>query len=94
MNVFVGIGKISELHFKDKIMKFCFAVQEDKPCKVPCVVFDPSADYIRRLEDYQQRGQLIWLHGRVSSFELELKGYRIARKIEVMTYAKGIQPIG
>jgi hypothetical protein len=92
MNSFIGIGKIADTSLKGKVFKFNLALQKEKPCFVPCVIFnatDEEKDFVDRIET---TNQLVWLQGRINSYEFEYQE-RTIRKIQVVTYAKSIRPI-
>ncbi len=92
MNTFIGIGKIVEPTVNGRVLKFALAVQQEKPCHVPCLLFDPTDEVKELVEQLQAKKQTVWLQGRLSSYEFEHKG-RTIRKIEVVTYAGGIRTI-
>ena len=92
MNTFVGIGKIVDVNQNGKVLKFSLAVQQEKPCYVPCVLFDPDDKVKKFMDDLQTKEQTVWLQGRISSHEFEYQGKTI-RKIEVVSYPNGIRII-
>ena len=92
MNIFAGIGKICEVHLNSKVLKFTLSVKQEKPCLVPCVLFDTSDDVVRFLEKLQSSGKTIWLQGRIASYEFEYNGKTI-RKVEIVSHPRNIKPI-
>ena len=92
MNVFIGIGKIIETYVNGRVLKFTLSINQEKPCLVPCFIFDPDDEVKRFVEQLQSSEQLISLQGRISSYEYEYQGKTI-RKIEVLTYAGNIKTI-
>ncbi len=92
MNSFIGIGRILDTSLNGKVMKFNLAIQQEKPCYVPCVLFGPTDEVKLLVEQLQTAQQIVWLQGRVASYEFEYQG-RTIRKIEVVTYANGIKTI-
>jgi len=92
MNIFAGIGRIIDANLSGKVLKFDLAILQEKPCYVPCVLFDPDDEVRKFVEQLQTREKVVWLQGRVSSYEFESQG-RTIRKIDVITYPKSIKPI-
>ena len=92
MNLFIGIGKIFAVYLNGRVLKFTLAVQQEKPCNVPCLIFDPSDEVREFAEHLQTAKQVVWLQGRVVSHEFEHRGKTI-RKIEVVTYPRNIKTI-
>jgi hypothetical protein len=92
MNSFIGIGKIADTSLNGRVLKFNLCVQQQKPCLVPCVLFDPTDEAKAFVDELQTGQQVVWLRGRVASYEFEYQG-RIIRKIQVVTYARSIKPI-
>lgn len=92
MNTFIGIGKINDTFVSGKVLKFNLAIEQGKPCFIPCVLFDTSDKVKNFIEQLQASDQVVWLQGRVSSYEYEYNGKTI-RKIEVVSYASSIKPI-
>jgi hypothetical protein len=92
MNIFAGVGRIIDVNQKGKILKFNLASEQGKPCFIPCVLFDTSDKVKNFIEQLQASNQVVWLQGRVSSYEYEYNG-RTIRKIEVVSYASSIKPI-
>ena len=84
MNLFIGIGKIFDVYLNGRVLKFSLAVQQEKPCNVPCLIFDPSDEVREFVEHLRTTKQVVWLQGRVASYEFENQGKTI-RKIEVIT---------
>ncbi len=92
MNTFIGIGRIVDSSLNGKVMKFDLAIQQEKPCLVPCVLFHPDDEVKEFVEQLQTKRQIVWLHGRVSIYEFEYQA-RTIRKIQVVAYPKSIKPI-
>ena len=92
MNIFAGIGRIIDANLSGKVLKFNLAILQEKPCYVPCVLFDPNEEVLKFIEQLQAREQVVSLQGRVSSYEFESHG-RTIRKIDVVTFPKSIRPI-
>jgi len=92
MNIFAGIGRIIDVEQPGKVLKFNLAEEQGKPCLIPCVLFDIGDEVKNFLEQLQTSGQVVWLQGRISSYEYEFKGKTI-RKIQVVSYASGIKPL-
>lgn len=91
MNLFVGIGKIIDVYENGRVLKFTLAIQQEKPCNVPCLIFDPNdeiKDFIKKIQGKSK----VWLQGKLSSFEFGNRGKTI-NQIEVITYQKAIKPI-
>jgi hypothetical protein len=92
MNLFIGIGKIFDVYLNGRVLKFTLAIQQEKPCNIPCLIFDPSDEVREFVEHLQTTKQIVWLQGRVASYEFENQGKTI-RKIEVITYPRSIKTI-
>ncbi len=92
MNIFAGVGKIIGVSLNGKVLKFNLAILQEKPCYVPCVLFDPNDEVMKFIEQLQAKGNVVSLQGRVSSYEFESNG-RTIRKIDIVTFPKSIRPI-
>lgn len=92
MNTFVGIGRIVDSSLNGRALKFTLQIQQEKPCYVPCLLFDPSDEVKEFVAQLQTTGQVVWLQGRIASYEFEYQGKTI-RKIEVVSYAGNIKTI-
>jgi hypothetical protein len=92
MNLFIGIGKIVDAYENGRVLKFTLSVQQEKPCNVPCLIFDPDSEVKRYISQAQTKHNVVWLQGRLSSYEFESRGKSV-RKIEVITYPKSIKLI-
>ena len=92
MNNFIGIGKIVDSAENGRVLKFDLAIQQQRPCFVPCILFDPTDEVKESVDQLQTKNQIVWLQGRVAMNEFEYLG-RTIRKIQVVTYANGIRPI-
>ena len=92
MNVFVGIGKITDVNMNGKVLKFTLAVNQEKPCYVPCLLFEPNDKVKEFVDQLQASEQVISLQGKVSSYDFEYQG-RTIRKIEVVTFPGNIKTI-
>ena len=92
MNNFIGIGKIVDSAENGRVLKFHLAIQQQRPCFVPCILFDPTDEVKESVDQLQTKQQVVWLQGRVAMNEFEYQG-RTIRKIQVVTYANGIRPI-
>jgi hypothetical protein len=92
MNCFIGIGTIGDAYEQGRVLKFTLSIQQEKPCHVPCLLFDPDSEIKRVISQIQTEHHVVWVHGRIASYEFESRGTSV-RKIEVITYAKGIKPI-
>ena len=92
MNNFIGIGKIVDSAENGRVLKFDLAIQQERPCFVPCILFDPTDEVKESVDQLQTKNRVVWLQGRVSMNEFEYQG-RTIRKIQVVTYANGIRPI-
>ena len=92
MNVFIGVGKITDVNFYDKITRFNLVTVHGKPCHIPCVIFGPDDEIKTFLEGSEASKEVVWLQGRLSSYEQE-NGNRIIRKMDVVTYPKSIRTL-
>ncbi len=92
MNNFTGIGKIVESYENGKVLKFNLAINQEKPCYVPCMLFDPNDEVKEFVQKTQASEQLVSLQGRIASYDFDYQGKTI-RKIDVVTYAGNINTI-
>jgi hypothetical protein len=92
MNVFIGVGIITDLNYNGKALKFKLNLLQDKPCAIPCILFDPSAEIKKSVEDIQAAEEAIWLQGKISYNEYEYKG-QPRKSFQILTYEKGIKAI-
>ncbi len=92
MNHFIGIGTISDAYLNGKVLRFILSVQQQKPAKIPCVIFTPTDEINDFINKLQTSKKLVSLKGKLSSYEFESKG-KARFKIDVVTYAKGIEQI-
>ena len=92
MNIFIGIGRLSDVKFYGKIIRFNLVTEHGKPCHIPCLIFDPGDEIKTSLEALETSREVVWLQGRLSSYELE-NGNRIIRKMDVVTYPKSIRTL-
>ena len=92
MNNFIGIGTIVDVDMNGKALKFNLSLQQDRPCVIPCIIFDPNNEIKELLAQSEATVQTVWLQGRIISNEYEFNG-KTVRKISVMTYPSNIRPI-
>jgi len=92
MNIFAGTGRIIDAEIKGKVLKFNLASEQGKPCFIPCVIFDFDADDKNYIEQLQTTKSIVWLKGRLASYDYEFNGKNI-RKVEVVSYASNIKPV-
>ena len=92
MNIFIGVGKISNVQLNGRIMKFNFAIKQEKTCNVPCVLFDPDEDFKKFIKELETFNCFVWLRGKAASYEFESQG-RTINKLEIVTYANSIKTI-
>ncbi len=92
MNQFIGIGTISDVYLNGKVLRFNLTIQQKKPATIPCVLFDPTDEINDFINSLQTSKKLVSLKGKLSSYEFESKG-KTRFKIDVVTYAKGIEQI-
>lgn len=92
MNLFIGVGKISNTYENGRVLKFTLSVQQERPCSVPCLIFDPDEHTKRVIEDLRVKGQTVWLQGRIASSEYENNGKSVSR-FAVITYPKSVKTI-
>ena len=92
MNVFIGIGKITDVNHYGKISKFNLVTEHGKPCHIPCVIFNPDDGVKKSIESLQSSKKVVWLQGRLSSYDFE-HGNRVIRKVDVLTHPKSIRII-
>jgi len=92
MNIFIGVGKICDVQVNGRIMKFNLAIKQEKPCNVPCVLFDPDDELRKSIEKFGTSKKIVWLKGRAATYEFESQG-RTINKLEIVTYANSIKPV-
>jgi len=92
MNLFVGIGTISGAYENGRVLKFTLSIRQEKPCHVPCVIFDPNDEVKKFVQRLKSSKQVVWLQGKVASYEFEYKKKTI-RKIDVVVHPRNIKPI-
>ena len=92
MNIFTGIGKIEDTSMNGRVLKFTFDVFQDKPCKIPCVLFDPNDEVKELIRQLQVKKKLVWLQGKAASYEFDYNDKTI-RKLEIIAYHKNIKEI-
>jgi hypothetical protein len=92
MNLFIGIGVITDVYLNGRALKFTLAIQQEKPCNIPCLIFDPTDEVKEFVDNLQSTKQEVWLQGRVASYEFESRGKPI-RKLEVITWPRNIRAI-
>lgn len=92
MNIFAGTGRIIDAEVKGKVLKFNLVEEQGKPCFIPCVIFDFDEEDKNYIEQLQAGKNIVWLKGRVASYDYEYNGKSI-RKIEIVSYASSIKPL-
>ncbi len=73
MNLFVGIGKITNAYENGRVLKFTLDIKQERPCSVPCLIFDPDDEIKGFIKQAQSDQQLVWLKGKISTYEFESK---------------------
>ena len=92
MNTFIAIGKITDVNQNGKVLKFTFVINQEKPCYVPCLIFDPDDEVKDYVDKLQTTEQVVSMQGRISTYDFQYQGKTI-RNIEVVTYAGSIKTI-
>lgn len=92
MNIVVATGKIVNFQINGKVLKFTLAIEQQKPCFVPCVLLGADDELKKSFAHFKEKEQLVELQGRISSYTFHFNG-KISRNIEVQTYAKGIKTL-
>ena len=92
MNLFASIGTICDAYSNGKVLNFNLAVKQEKPCTVPCVLFNPDDEDIKHLENLQTDKKLVCLEGRIATYEFENRG-RKRKKVYIATHIKRIKTI-
>ena len=92
MNVFIGVGRIIDVNVNGRLLKFNLALSQEKPCSVPCVLFDPDDEVRSNMEQIENSGKLVWIQGRASTYEFEVRG-KLVRKFEIVAYPSSIKPV-
>lgn len=89
MNLFVGVGIITDAFENGRILKFTLAVNQERPCNVPCLIFDPDQKIKDFIEQVRKEQKFVWLKGKISTYEYEFKGKK-GVKVEVVSHPKTI----
>ena len=92
MNVFIGIGTIVDVDTSGRALKFNFSLKQERPCVIPCLVFEPDEEIKDFVSQSEACVQTVWLRGRVIANEFDNNGNTI-KKIAVVTYPSNIKPI-
>ena len=92
MSVFIGVGTIADVQTNGKVMNFNLSLQQEKPCVVPCLVFNPTEEIIEFVEESQATIQSVWLQGRLYCNEYMYNGKSV-RKLVVVPYVKSMRAI-
>ncbi|MBT4364583.1 MAG: hypothetical protein HOC71_07895 [Candidatus Latescibacteria bacterium] len=92
MNVFIGIGTIIDVDTSGRALKFNFSLKQERPCVIPCLVFEPDEEIKDFVSQSEACVQTVWLRGRVIANEFDNNGNTI-KKIAVVTYPSNIKPI-
>ena len=96
MNVFIGVGTIFDVQANGKVIKFNLSTQlstqQEKPCVIPCIIFDPVDEIKDFITDVESTEQVVWMQGKISSSEYDYNG-KTVRKIIVVPFVKSIRVI-
>ncbi len=92
MNAFIGIGRIVNVQTYGKVLKFNLSLLQDKPCIIPCVVFNPTKEVTKSTSDLGSTGQLVWMQGKLSCNEYEYQG-KTVRQIVLLPYVNSTKKI-
>ena len=92
MNLFVGIGKITNAYENGRVLKFTLDIKQERSCRVPCLIFDPDDEIKGFIKQAQTDEKSIWLKGKISTYEFESNGKKIT-KVDVISHPKSIQII-
>lgn len=92
MNVFIGVGKIINVNLNGRLLKFNLAIKQEKPCNLPCILFDPDKDVQKMMEHFERAKIAVELKGRASVYEFEVRGKQIS-KCEIVAYPSSIKPV-
>ena len=55
MNLFVGVGTIRDVYENGRVLKFTLSIQQKKTCNIPCLIFDPSDEVKKLVEQLQNK---------------------------------------
>jgi hypothetical protein len=89
MNLFVGIGRITDAFENGRMLKFTLSVHQERPCNVPCLIFDPNCGIKDFIQQVQKEQKFVWLKGKISTYEYEFKGKKVVM-VEVVSHPKTI----
>jgi hypothetical protein len=92
MNIFIGIGTITDVNYNGRALKFKLNLLQDKPCVVPCLLIDPSEQFKAYIEELLTSEEAVWLQGKISFSEYDYKG-QPRRSFQILTFEKGIKAI-
>ena len=92
MNAFIVIGRIVDVQTHGKVLKFNLSLLQDRPCIIPCVVFNPTKEAKEGTADLGSTGQLVWMQGKLSCNEYEYQG-KTVRHIVLLPYVNSTKII-
>lgn len=92
MNVFIGIGKIKNVNLNGRLLKFNLATKQEKPCNIPCILFDPDEEIKKMMEQFVEAKSIVELKGRVSTYEFKVR-QKIITKCEIVAYPGSIKKV-
>ena len=92
MNLFIGIGKINDAYENGRVFKFTLSINQQKPCNLPCLIFNPDDEIRAFIKQAQSNQKVVWLKGKLSTYEYDFKGKKVV-KVDVISHPKSIQII-
>ena len=92
MNLFIGVGKITDAYENGRVLKFTLDIKQERPCRVPCLIFDPDDEIKSFIKEAQINEKSIWLRGKISTYEFDSNGKKVT-KVDVISHPKSIQII-
>ena len=59
MNLFAGIGKIIDVNQNSKVLRFSLAIEQEKPCYIPCLIFNHNDEVKEKIEQLKSTEQVV-----------------------------------
>ena len=92
MNLFISIGIIKDAYENGRVLKFTLSINQQKPCNLPCLIFNPDDEIRDFIKQAQSQQKVVWLKGKLSTYEYEFKGKKVV-KVDVISHPKSIHII-
>jgi hypothetical protein len=77
MNLYACVGKVIDIKKDGKHLKFTLSIWQEKPCLIPCVIFNPKQEDKDYISSLLASNLIIWLQGRLINYEVKIHGTKI-----------------